>query len=339
MLNIELTEQLESQCRLCPRQCLASRTAADPGFCGVAEPPGQFRIGRVMVHAWEEPFISGWRGSGTVFFSGCHLGCVFCQNTAISHRHQGTLLSQAQLVAAMQELASQGVHNFNLVSASHYAGDIPALVAELRSQGLQLPLVWNSSGYERVETLQSLAGLVDIYLPDVKFADPGLAGRLAGAQDYLPVTLAALAEMKRQQPVNVYAYQAADPAPGPVPGPGIGAPAGAVLRRGLVVRHLVLPGCYRDSFQVLDAIAATLPLDTPLSLMCQYTPLPELAGRLANEPDLRRRLTTYEYRKVIDYAQKLGFTHLLGQERSASSAVFTPDFSHWRDGGADGGPG
>jgi putative pyruvate formate lyase activating enzyme len=302
----------ESGCQLCPRRCRAARTEQQPGWCGAAEPAGFFRVAKLMAQFWEEPFISGSRGSGTVFFSGCHLGCCFCQNEAISHRRQGTVMAQAELVAAMTELARQGVHNFNLVSASHYADQIPSLVSALRQQGLNLPIVWNSSGYETVASLRALAGSIDIYLPDCKFADGGLAMRLAGVADYLPVTLAAIREMHRQQPVAVYDQ------------------AGVMLR-GLVIRHLILPGHYRDSCKVLEALARTVPLDTPLSLMRQYTPMPQLQAKLAATPELGRRLTTFEYAKVVDYALKLGFTKLLGQERTAATTAYTPDFTRLRD--------
>lgn len=273
-----------------------------------------------MAHAWEEPFLSGSRGSGTVFFSGCHLGCCFCQNEAISHRRQGTVLSQAELVAAMLDLAAQGVHNFNLVTASHYAAGLPSLIRDLRRQGCRLPIVWNSGGYESAATLRLLDGLIDVYLPDVKFADADLARRLAGADDYLAVTLAAVREMLRQQPCLVWEDQ------GPDGGAGSSGQQ-PLLRRGVVLRHLVLPGHHRDSLAVLDALVATVPLDTPLSLMCQYTPIPALQSGLGDQPELRRRLTTFEYEKVTEQALRLGFTRILGQDRSAATTAFIPAFS------------
>jgi len=268
-----------------------------------------------MVHPYEEPFISGNRGSGTVFFSGCALRCVFCQNFSISQQGLGTEMAQSDLVSAILRLQATGVHNVNLVTASHYMADMPSLIGDLRAAGLSLPIVWNSSAYETVPMLQALAGLVDIYLPDLKFADAGLARQLAGASDYPVVAVRAIAEMIRQQPVPVFDRQ-------------------GLLIRGTAVRHLVLPGQWRDSLMVIDILAKLVPLNTPLSIMSQYTPPADeqldsvgsaLSSGLAGE--LKRRITTYEYRKVIDHALMRGFTHILGQDRSSAVRDYTPEFS------------
>ena len=319
-------------CHLCPRDCSAPRTVARPGFCGaddgLIDPQGgyiQFRVARVMVHEWEEPFISGSRGSGAVFFSGCSLGCSFCQNGPISHGHQGLLMDGDALIDVVLDLQSAGVHNLNLVTPSHVADRLPEWLRRLGCQPAwqdqPLPVIWNSSGYETVDSLLPLQGLVQIYLPDLKFHDAGLSRDLAGAADYFTVAAKAILEMHRQQPEPVWS------------------PDG-LLRSGLVVRHLVLPGHWRDSCRLIDFMADTLPLSTPLSLMSQYTPQVPHPGLpssqrdgapssqpLDDHPEMNRRLTTYEYRKVVDYAQDRGFGHILTQERSSASSDYTPDFS------------
>jgi putative pyruvate formate lyase activating enzyme len=263
-----------------------------------------------MAHHWEEPCISGTRGSGTVFFSGCALRCCFCQNAAISLGAQGCVLELQDLARAIVRLADQDVHNISLVTASHYTDRIPRL-AELLAEdpawaARPLPLVWNSSAYETVASLRQLEGIINVFLPDFKYADAALAADLAQAPDYFEVAGAAVLEMVRQQPAAVF-----DDA--------------GLLRRGVLVRHLVLPGQWRDSCRVLDFLAANLPLDLPLSLMSQYTPQPQLAPPRGHA-ELRRCLTTLEYQKVIDYALAKGFTRLYGQERTSADAAFTPAF-------------
>jgi putative pyruvate formate lyase activating enzyme len=264
-----------------------------------------------MAHHWEEPCISGTRGSGTVFFSGCALRCCFCQNRPISLAGNGRLMTLTELAAAIVNLAGQGVHNINLVTASHYADRLPRLAGLLKATptwaAKPLPLVWNSSGYESVNSLKNLQGIVDVYLPDFKYHDAVLARDLAHAPDYFAVAGAAVLEMARQQPVAVFDHE-------------------GILQRGLLVRHLVLPGHWRDSCRVLDFLAANLPPDLPLSLMSQYTPQPG-QPLPSGHAELQRRLTTLEYQKVVDYALVKGFTRIFGQERTSAELGFTPDFS------------
>jgi len=297
------------RCFLCPRACGAERTESWPGFCGADEAWQDFRVARVMLHHWEEPFISGSRGSGAVFFSGCALRCAFCQNRPVSHGRSGDRLSPSALTAAVVTLLEEGAHNINLVTPSHDADRIPAWLETLKAtqawQSRPVPVVWNSSAYETPESIAGLAGSVDIFLPDLKFASPGLASDLAGAPDYPPVALAAIQAMLRLQPDAVF-------------------DSGGLLRRGVVIRHLVLPGHWRDSLEVMRQLARSAPLQTPLSLMCQYTPQ---ETRLAGHPELDRRLTTWEYRQVLDAALDLGFTNILGQERASASSAYTPDFA------------
>lgn len=324
-------------CLDCPRRCRAERTPQSPGLCGVSAPAGRFRVARIMIHRFEEPYISGETGSGAVFFSGCALHCVFCQNDRISRQLAGRDLSLAELAEAIRRLAASGVANINLVTGSHYIASMPALLTALRQPDPDMPvpmppILWNSSAYETVDGLRTLEGLVDIYLPDLKFANAGLARQIAGAADYFEVAKKAIAEMVRQQPPAVFDEK-------------------GLLKRGTAVRHLVLPGQWRDSFQVIDALAELVPLDTPLSIMSQYVPPqqqetwtersagwekggessmasrdrwwtlpPELARSLS------RRLTTYEYDKVLDHALSRGFTRILGQDRSSAASHYTPDF-------------
>lgn len=304
-------------CHLCPRDCGALRTVEQPGVCGasdnLSDMPGmgaRFRVARLMVHEWEEPFISGSRGSGAVFFSGCSLGCSFCQNGPISHGNQGSLMDGDALMGHVLELHAAGVHNLNLVTPSHVADRLPAWLNRLIRQPAwrdrPLPVIWNSSAYETVESLVALQGLVQIYLPDLKFFDTDLSQDLAGAADYFAYASRAILEMHRQQPEPVWDQD-------------------GLLLRGLAVRHLVLPGHWRDSCHIIDFLADSLPPNTPLSLMSQYTP--QVLRRNGTHPEMDRRLTTYEYCKVVDYAQSRGFGQILTQERSAASPDYTPDFS------------
>lgn len=301
-----------SGCCLCPRQCDAARTSQEPGLCGSRTGPGFFHVAKIMVHHWEEPYISGTQGSGAVFFSGCPLGCQFCQNHAISQPVQdrplpGTAYTVQALARRLTQLAREGVHNINLVTASHYSQDVPALVQALRSSAVTLPVVWNTSSYESVAALRSLEGSVDVYLPDFKFWDRDLSCGLAHAPDYADVAAKAILEMQRQQPESIFDPQ-------------------GLLIRGVALRLLVLPGHHRDAIQIIDWIAQELPLDLPLAIMNQYTPFPDLKDKLSGYPELSRRVTTYEYQKVIDHAQNKGLTRLLGQERAAASTAYTPKF-------------
>jgi putative pyruvate formate lyase activating enzyme len=298
-------------CFLCPRRCGKTRTAEDPGYCGSAEPTDFFRVARLMVHHGEEPCISGIRGSGTIFFSGCSLRCCFCQNYEISLLGKGRIMDQGQLAEAMLQLASLGVHNLSLVTPSHYADRIPKLFSCLSShpqwQKQPLPVIWNSSGYETADSLQSLAGLVDIFMPDLKYLDPDVAAAACKAPDYFQVASMAILAMHKLQPDIVF-----DPS--------------GLLRKGMLVRHLVLPGHWQDSCRILDFLAENLPPDIPISLMSQFTPQPHLPLPDAC-PELARHLTTLEYQKVAAYALEKGFTRLIGQDRSAAGPAYTPDFS------------
>lgn len=282
-------------CTLCPRRCGAERTAeAGGGFCRM---PGGLRVARAMLHHWEEPPISGQNGAGTVFFSGCTLGCVYCQNGDISAGGFGKDISTARLREIFEELIAQGAHNIELVTPTHF---LPWILPALTPR-LPVPVVYNCGGYERVETLRALEGLVDVYLPDLKYADGALAAELSGAADYFPVACEAIREMFRQ--VGTYVLE------------------DGLLTRGVVIRHLVLPGYLDNTRRVLDWIAETFtPGDVLVSLMSQYTPTANMTGRLA------RRVTAAEYRAAADYMRNCGITDGFVQERTSAEEAYTPAF-------------
>ena len=289
-----------SRCMLCPRKCGARRLENEIGMCHVG---ADIFVSRAAPHRFEEPPISGTRGSGTVFFAGCSLGCIFCQNKEISRGAVGKRVSEEELGDIFLSLASTGVHNLNLVTGTHYTDRIARVLARIKPE-LKIPVVWNSSGYERPETLRLLEGLVDIYLPDFKYFSEALAKDCSNATDYREVTTAALLEMYRQ--VGAVRYD-----------------KNGMLQRGMVVRHLVLPGCRADTAAVLNALAKMLPVsDILLSLMRQYTP--DFAPQSAPK-HLLRRVTTFEYQQALLEAERLGFTGFT-QGKDAASAAFTPNF-------------
>ena len=283
-------------CTLCPRRCGVDRTAGQLGFCRM---PDQIHAARAARHYWEEPVISGSYGSGAVFFSGCTLRCAFCQNGVISQENFGKPLSPAGLRAAFERLIDEGCQNINLVTPTHFLPSIlPALTPKL-----PVPVVYNCGGYESVETLRQLEGLVDIYLPDFKYSDDRLAAKLSAAPDYGETATAAIREMYRQV-------------------------GGAVIEdeqmtRGVIIRHLVLPGCIDNSLGVLDWIAESFPKkDVLVSLMSQYVPM----GRAKNMPPLDRRITQEEYDAVLSYLYLLELDNGYTQDFSAATAEYIPDF-------------
>lgn len=281
-------------CTLCPRMCAVDRENAQ-GYCGVGVNPV---VARVAPHYDEEPCISGTCGSGTVFFSGCPLRCAFCQNAEISHGCFGKEIDIAGLRRAFEKLIDAGCHNINLVNPTHYAH---AILKALEPP-LHVPVVWNSSGYERVETLRALEGRVQVFLPDLKYVDSSLSARYSGAPDYFEFASKALLEMYRQA----------------------GTPQlddDGLIRRGLIVRHLILPGCAQDSMRVLDWTADNLP-GAWVSLMAQYTP----AGRASDFPEIDRRLTRKEYGRVVDHLFKLGLEEGYVQELSSADERYVPAF-------------
>ncbi len=289
-------------CTLCPRACAARRDDGELGVCGT---PASLTVSRAAPHLWEEPCISGLdgRGSGTIFFAGCNLGCIFCQNRPISHERRGRTITEDQLIATMLDLQARGVHNINLVTPTHYTDTLARVLSAVRPR-LHVPVVWNSSGYESPATLSMLDDLVDIYLPDFKYLSPDLAARYSGAPDYPARATEAILEMYRQV--------------GPVTYDGHG-----IMTRGLMVRHLVLPGHRAESIAVLDHLAALLPIrDVRFSIMRQYTPDFAMDTPYQN---LHRRLTNFEYDSVLKHASNLGTVGYC-QGKDAADRAYTPDF-------------
>lgn len=298
-----LTPDALDACELCPRCCRAARAKGARGVCGA---DSTLKIARAALHMWEEPPISGEAGSGTIFFSGCPLKCIYCQNHQISTGGFGIEIAPERLVEIMLELQDQGALNVNLVTATHYAHLLPAAIGVARRRGLKIPIVYNTSGYERVQAVAELAGLVDVWLTDFKYADAALARSLSHVPDYPDVAAAALAQMVSQ--INAA-------------GGELLARDGHMLR-GIIVRHLVLPGHAEDSCRVLDRIWEVAG-DVPISVMNQYTPNQRMRDQGG---DLARAVLDEEYEMVLDHADDLGFTTMFWQEGGAVDESFTPPF-------------
>ncbi|BCW98805.1 MAG: radical SAM protein [Armatimonadota bacterium] len=274
--------ELQSECRLCPRGCLAARLSREMGICATLD---QAVVASYGPHHGEESCLSGWRGSGTIFFSGCSLGCVFCQNHDISQRRSGEPVSPEELAEIMLQLQAMGCHNVNLVTPTHVVPQILEALELAAANGLRLPLVYNTSGYDSIETLQMLDGVVDIYMPDVKFLDRELASRYLNAPDYPEVVRAAVGEMHRQT--------------GPLTCDDRG-----LARRGVLVRHLVMPGCLEDTKRVLRFLASEISARTYVNVMAQYRP--EHRVSLETFPEIARPLSPEEYQEAILTARGLG---------------------------------
>ena len=283
-------------CNQCPRKCNVDRSKT-VGRCGVGE---NFKLARASLHFWEEPCISGENGSGTVFFSGCNLGCVFCQNYEISHRKIGREVSADELIKIFESLIEKGANNINLVNPTHYALQLADVLSKWKSP---VPIVYNSSGYESVETLKMLDGLVDIYLPDFKYILPEKAKKYSFAEDYPEVAMLALKEMKRQVGADVFDES-------------------GLMKKGMIIRHLVLPSNTNASIKVLDYLAENY-ADTYISVMAQYTP----CGNLTGYDEINRKLTKREYNKIVDYILSLGLDKIFIQDLSSSGDRFIPEFS------------
>lgn len=280
-------------CSICPRHCNVDRSV-NLGFC---QSPDSFRVARAALHFWEEPCISGKEGSGTVFFSGCNLKCVFCQNNEISVENKGVEISDDKLISIFENLISQGANNINLVNPTHYAKRLAKVLSRWKSP---VPIVYNSSGYEEVETLKALDGLIDIYLPDLKYIRAEKAMRYSKAADYFEKASAALLEMRRQVEDKF---------------------DGDIMKSGMIIRHLILPQNTNSSIAVLDFIKSNFP-NTFVSLMAQYTP----CGDLSEFPEINRKITKREYEKVVNYAFDNSFDKLFIQELSSADKSFIPKF-------------
>lgn len=297
-----MNESVNRKCELCPRRCGVDRSEK-AGFCGMGE---RIVAARAGLHFWEEPCISGESGSGAVFFSGCVMRCKFCQNNEISRERKGKEISVERLAEIFLELEEQGALNINLVNPTHFVPQIISSLELARKQGLRVPIVYNSGGYERVETLKMLDGLVDIYLPDVKYFNDELAVKLSSAPNYFETAMSAVSEMIRQTGKPVFDEN------------------GEIMKKGTIVRHLVLPNCYKDSVEVIKRVGERFGGEILFSLMSQYTPF----GEVKTNPEFKkmnRRITTFEYQKALDAVLEAGLQGFM-QEKSSAKEEYTPSF-------------
>ena len=287
-------------CLLCPRKCGINRRTGQTGVCGVSS---EIKVARAALHYWEEPCISGKRGSGAVFFSGCSLHCVFCQNREISDGKEGKVISKERLSDIFIELADKGANNINLVTPGQYIPDIVWAVNDAKSRGMKLPIIYNTSGYENVTELKLLEGIVDVYLPDFKYMDSTLSARYSRAKDYPSVAKQALSEMVRQQPDVVI-----DDATG-------------LIQKGVIVRQLLLPGHVNDAKAVLKYLYDTYHDHVYISMMSQFTPI-----ALKDYPEINRTVTKREYERLVNYALEIGITNACIQEGDVAKDSFIPAF-------------
>lgn len=287
-------------CLLCPRKCGINRRTGQTGVCGVSS---EIKVARAALHYWEEPCISGKKGSGAVFFSGCSLHCVFCQNREISDGKAGKVISKERLSDIFIELVDKGANNINLVTPGQYIPDIVWAVNDAKSRGMKLPIIYNTSGYENVTELKQLEGIVDVYLPDFKYMDSTLSAMYSRAKDYPSVAKQALSEMVRQQPDVVI-----DDATG-------------LIQKGVIVRQLLLPGHVNDAKAVLKYLYDTYHDHVYISMMSQFTPI-----ALKDYPEINRTVTRREYERLVDYALKIGITNAFIQEGDVAKDSFIPAF-------------
>ena len=294
---------MQKKCTLCPRMCDVSREKGEKGVCGQTN---TLKVARAALHFWEEPCISGTAGSGAVFFSGCALHCVFCQNQMIANGQTGKEISIERLSEIFLELQEKGANNINLVTAGHFVPQIIKTLERSRKNGMHLPVVYNTSSYENVETLKQLDGFVDIYLPDFKYMDAELAKKYSHAPDYPLVAKAAIAEMVRQTG----------------PASFVGEDDDNLIEKGTIVRHLALPGCMEDSKRIIRYLYETYGDTIYLSIMNQFTPLAHLNAY----PELNRKITEEEYDELVDFAISLGVEHGFIQEGETAEESFIPEF-------------
>lgn len=291
---------LYENCRLCPRNCSIDRTGGKIGFCGESS---TIKAALASVHNWEEPPISGTKGSGTIFFTGCNLKCVFCQNYSISSEHSGKEISVERLSEIMLEQQARDVHNINLVTAVHFVPSVIKAVEKARQNGLTIPIVYNSSGYEKADTIKMLEGTVNIYLPDIKYFSSKLSAKYSSAPDYFEYASATVKEMHRQCGNVIFDEN-------------------GIMQKGIIIRHLILPSCKTDSFKILDWIRDNLGNETYVSLLNQYTPV----YNAAKYKEINRRLMSIEYTRVIEHFFEIGLKNGYMQERSSANSSYTPIF-------------
>ena len=296
-------EESKRGCTLCPRECGAKRLDGEKGICGVS---GTKIMGaRAALHMWEEPCISGEAGSGTVFFSGCSLRCVYCQNHEIAHAQSGLEITIERLADIFLELQEKGAANINLVTPTHYTPEIIIAIEQAKKKGLHLPIIYNCSGYEKVDTLKLLDGIIDIYLTDFKYMDAEVAKKYSKAPDYPKIAKDALKEMVRQKGVWEFDEQ-------------------GMMKKGVIVRHLLLPGYLKNAKDVVKYVYETYGDNVYLSLMNQYTPL----AHMEKYPEMNRKVTEGEYEALIDYAIELGVENGFIQEGETAQESFIPTFDN-----------
>ena len=294
---------MQKKCTLCPRNCSVDRENGERGICGQTN---DIKVARAALHFWEEPCISGEEGSGTVFFSGCSLHCVFCQNEEIANGTVGKVISVERLAEIFLELQEKGANNINLVTPGHFIPQIKEALTLAWEKGLKLPIVYNTSSYESIEAIKSLEGFVDIYLPDFKYMSSELSGKYSHASDYAKVAKNVIAEMVRQTGKPVFEKDDDE----------------GILKKGTIVRHLMLPGCMEDSKAVIRHLYETYGNDIYISIMSQFTPL----SNVQNYPELNRKVTEEEYEELVDYALELGLEQGFIQEGDVAEESFIPIF-------------
>lgn len=285
-------------CNSCPRNCNAQRIENEysKGFCKMSY---NAVVARAALHFWEEPVISGKNGSGAIFFSGCSMKCIFCQNLKISHKNYGKMISKGEFIDIIKSLEAQGANNINLVNPTHFVPFIREALSEYKPN---IPVVYNSGGYDKVESLKTLDGLIDVYLPDLKYFDSDISKKYSVCPDYFKYASSAVLEMKRQVKDDVI--------------------ENGIMKKGLIIRHLVLPKNTDQSIKILNWIKENLPETAYISLMSQYTP----CGRTYKYKELNRRIVSAEYQKVLAEFDRLGFKNGFMQERSSADETFIPDF-------------
>ena len=293
-----------ADCTLCPRECHIDRNAGNIGYCGQT---ARLMAARAALHFWEEPCLSGTNGSGAVFFSGCSLRCVYCQNHEIAQGHSGKEIIVSRLSDIFLELQEKRAHNINLVTPTHFIPQIITALETAKKQGLSIPVIYNTSAYEKTDTLRRLEGLIDIYLPDLKYYDSALSAQYSHAPDYFEKASLAIAEMVRQAGSPVFTSG-----------------EDSLMRRGVIVRHLLLPGCSEDSRHILRYLYETYRNDIYVSIMNQYTPL----SQVQEIPSLNRRVSKHSYDRIVDYAISLGIEQAFIQEGAAASESFIPAFDY-----------
>lgn len=291
---------LYKNCSICPRNCRIDRTNGQIGYCQSGH---EIKAALASVHMWEEPPISGSCGSGTIFFSGCNLRCVFCQNYTISSENSGKTISTERLSEIMLEQQAKGVHNINLVTATHFIPSIIKAVQKAKNNGLKIPIVYNTGGYEKVESIKMLEGTVDIYLPDIKYFSSELSLKYSGASDYFSYASEAVLEMYRQTGNNIYDNN-------------------GIMKSGVIIRHMIMPSHREDSYKVLDWIKNNIGTEACVSLLSQYTP----SYNAEKYKEINRKLMSLEYTRVIEYFFDIGLKNGFMQEKSSAESKYTPIF-------------